>query len=36
MNLTQIGIGAFLTIALFGSIFWTALALELLTKTCGG
>ena len=36
MNPTQIGIGAFLTITLFGTIFWTALALELLTQTCGG
>ena len=36
MSLIQIGIGAFLTIALFGTIFWTALALELLTQTCGG
>ena len=36
MNLTQIGIGAFLSVCLVGSMFWTALAFELLNKTCGG
>jgi hypothetical protein len=36
MNLTQIGIGAILSSALCGTLWWGFVALELLTQTCGG
>jgi hypothetical protein len=36
MTLINFWIGAFLSVCLVGSMFWTALAFELLNKTCGG